>query len=39
MKFLSGFASDLAKKSGDPEGSPDDFRRDNIVGSHGKLKY
>ena len=40
MKILFGFASDLAKKSGDPPrgvsgGSPDDFRRDNIDGSHG----
>ena len=35
--ILSGFASDLAKKSGDPPGvSPDDFRRDNIAGSHGR---
>ena len=33
MKILSGFASDLAKKSG---GSPDNFRRDNITGSHGR---
>ena len=39
-KILSGFASDLARKSGDPPrgvsgGSPDDFRRDNIDGAHG----
>ena len=40
LKILSGFASDLAKKSGDPPrgvsgGSPDDFRWDNIDGPHG----
>ena len=44
FKILSGFASDLAKISGDPPGdpprrvsggSPDHFRRDNIAGSHG----
>ena len=38
--ILSGFTSDLAKKSGDPPrgvsgGSPDDFRRDIIAGPHG----
>ena len=32
MKILSWFASDLAKISGDPP--PDDYRRDNIAGSH-----
>ena len=37
LKILSGFASDLAKKSEDPRGgSPDNFRRDNIAGPHGK---
>ena len=41
LKILSGFASDLAKKSGDPPrrvsgGSPDNFRRGNIAGPHGK---
>ena len=40
LTILSGFASDLAKKSGDPlrrvsGGSPDNFRRDNIAGPHG----
>ena len=35
MKILSGFANDLAKKSGVSGGSPDDFLRDNIAGSHG----
>ena len=50
LKILSGFASDLAKISGDPPenseeglrgvsgGSPDDFRRDIIAGSHGRYK-
>ena len=39
-KILSGSASDLAKRSGDlPQGEfPDDFRRDNIAGSHGTYK-
>ena len=41
MTILSGFASDLAKKSGDPlwgvsRGSLDDFRWDNIACPHGK---
>ena len=40
LTILSGFASDLAKKSGDPlrrvsGGSPDNFCRDNIAGPHG----
>ena len=36
LKILSAFASDLAKKSGNPcGGTPHDFRRDNIDGSHG----
>ena len=43
LTILSGFASDLAKKSGDPPrdpprrvsgGSPDNFRRDKIAGPH-----
>ena len=34
MEILSGFASDLARISG---GSPDNFRRDSIAGSHGTL--
>ena len=37
LKILSGFASDLARISGDPPGDPDNFRRDNIVGSHCSL--
>ena len=47
LKILSGFTSDLAKISGDTSGdpprrvsggSPDNFRRDNIAGSHGSFK-
>ena len=45
LKNLSGFAIDLAKISGDPLESPwggspggslDNFRQDNIAGSHGR---
>ena len=37
---MGGITNDLTKKSGEPpqrvsRGSPDDFRRDNIAGSHG----
>ena len=34
-KYLFGFASGLAKISGDP--LTDNFRRDNIAGSHGSF--
>ena len=38
-EILSGLASDFAKKSGDPppRDPPDNFRGDNIAGSHGIL--
>ena len=35
--YMAGITSDLAKKSGDLSGwSPDNFRRDNIAGPHGR---